>query len=142
MEDVNQTTLGLNETLNVTTQFVPSGRCGQMDDEYVRVWSQTQWWCEGTLFTGVGVAGFVANVLSVGILSTKEMRKHTFNQLLIALCICDVMFILVSVPVYAFQLFQIFVDNQVKPFVHTVWLVNHASWSTVQTKLNVNNNDD
>ena len=41
-----------------------------------------QWWCEGALFSGVGVIGLVVNVLSVGILSTKELRKHTFNQVL------------------------------------------------------------
>ena len=41
-----------------------------------------QWWCEGALFSGVGVIGLVVNVLSVGILATKELRKHTFNQVL------------------------------------------------------------
>ena len=94
-------------------------RCGCMDGEYVEIWQTTQWWCEGTLFTAVGAAGLLFNLLSIGILATKEMRKHTFNQLLIALCVCDVMFILVSVPVYAFSMFQIFVGNQVLLVQHT-----------------------
>ena len=94
-------------------------RCGCMDAEYVEIWQTTQWLCEGTLFTAVGAAGLLFNLLSIGILATKEMRKHTFNQLLIALCVCDVIFILVSVPVYAFSMFQIFVGNQVLRMQHT-----------------------
>jgi hypothetical protein len=90
-----------------------SGRCGLMDDEYMRVWYNFQWWCEGVLFTGVGLAGLLANCFSIGILATKEMRKHSFNQLLIALCVFDLLFIIVSIPVYSFNLFEIFVGNQV-----------------------------
>ena len=72
-----------------------------------------QWWCEGILFTGFGVVGLLANFFSIGILSTKSVRKHSFNQLLIALAACDILFIIVSVPVYSFGLFEIFVGNQV-----------------------------
>ena len=91
-----------------------SERCGRMDEHYMRVWSAAQWWCEGILFTGFGVAGLAANVLSVAVLaSSKAMRKHTFNQLLIALALADMLFILVSVPVYSFTLFNLFAGNQV-----------------------------
>ena len=75
-----------------------------------------QFWCEGVLFTGFGVGGLLANILSIGILSTKDMRKHSFNQLLIALAFFDILFIIVSVPVYSFSLFELFVGNQVMIF--------------------------
>ena len=39
-----------------------------------------QWWCEGVLFFGVGLIALVFNTLSIGILATEELRKHTFNQ--------------------------------------------------------------
>ncbi len=77
------------------------------------VWTGVQWWCEGVLFTGVGVAGLAANIFSVCVLSTKDMRKHTFNQLLIALAVFDILFILVSVPVYSFPIFHLLIGNQV-----------------------------
>ena len=101
----NQTEAG-----NVTS----SGRCGLMDEHYLRVWQTFQWWCEGVLFTGIGLCGLIANCFSIGILCTQDMRKHSFNQLLIALCIFDLLFIVVSIPVYSFNLFQIFVGNQVR----------------------------
>jgi hypothetical protein len=41
--------------------------------------------------------GLVANLASIGILATKDMRKHTFNQLLIALAIFDILFIMVNI---------------------------------------------
>ena len=40
-------------------------------------------------------------------------RKHSFNQLLIVLSLFDILFILVSVPVYSFSLFNLLVGNQV-----------------------------
>ena len=43
-----------------------SGRCGLMDETYVHVWQTFQWWCEGVLFTGVGLAGLIANCFSIG----------------------------------------------------------------------------
>lgn len=87
--------------------------CGNMDEHYIHVWQTFQWWCEGILFTGIGLCGLIANCFSIGILCTQDMRKHSFNQLLIALCIFDLLFIVVSIPVYSFNLFQIFVGNQV-----------------------------
>ena len=73
-----------------------------------------QWWCEGVLFTGLGLFGLAANLLSIAVLtSTRELRRHSFNQLLVALATFDILFIVVSVPVYAFTLFDIFMGNQV-----------------------------
>jgi hypothetical protein len=71
-------------------------RCGILDEAYMNVWNQCQWWCEGIFFTGMGLVGLVANFASIGILGTKDMRKHSFNQLLIALAIFDILFIMVS----------------------------------------------
>ena len=61
--------------------------------------------------------GFIANIFSIGVLSTKDMRKHSFNQLLIALCIFDLLFIGVSIPVYSFNLYGILMDNQVNGYL-------------------------
>ena len=44
---------------------------------------------------------------------SRDMRKHTFNQLLIALALFDILFIVVSVPVYSFSLFNVLPGNQV-----------------------------
>ena len=43
-----------------------SGRCGLMDENYIQVWQTFQWWCEGVLFSGVGLAGLIANCFSIG----------------------------------------------------------------------------
>ena len=51
-------------------------RCGSMTDAYINTWQNFQWWCEGTLFTGIGLGGLIANCFSIGILCTKDMRKH------------------------------------------------------------------
>ena len=37
--------------------------CGVLDEEYIRVWTGFQWWLEGVLFTGLGIAGEVQYVL-------------------------------------------------------------------------------
>ena len=36
--------------------------CGVLDEDYIRVWTGFQWWLEGILFTGLGIAGEVQNV--------------------------------------------------------------------------------
>ena len=41
-------------------------------------------------------------------------RAHLFNQLLIALSIFDILFIVCSVPVYSFPLFHWLEGNQVR----------------------------
>ena len=69
--------------------------------------------------------GFIANVFSIGVLATSDMRKHSFNQLLIALCIFDLLFIGVSIPVYSFNLYGILMDNQVQNLIiyHHIYLL-------------------
>ncbi len=47
------------------------------------------------------------------LLSTREMRRHSFNQLLVALATFDILFIVVSVPVYTYGMFDFMVGNQV-----------------------------
>ena len=37
---------------NISLSGNSSGRCGNMDEHYIRVWQTFQWWCEGVLFTG------------------------------------------------------------------------------------------
>ena len=37
--------------------------CGVLDEEYIRVWTGFQWWLEGVLFTGLGIAGEVQYVI-------------------------------------------------------------------------------
>ena len=56
------------------------------------------------------------------------MRKHSFNQLLIALCVFDLLFIIVSIPVYSFNLFKIFLGNQVSGS----WSITLLLFSVVQ----------
>ncbi len=52
--------------------------------------------------------------LSIAVLlSTREMRRHSFNQLLVALATFDILFIVVSVPVYTYGMFDFMVGNQV-----------------------------
>ena len=41
-----------NASLNNTNLTL---RCGVLDDNYMRVWSSYQWWCEGIFFTGIGI---------------------------------------------------------------------------------------
>ena len=88
--------------------------CGVLDDHYAATWSRTQYYCEGVLFAVFGVVGLVGNVVSILVLaSSKKMRKHAFNQLLIALAVFDVVFILVSVPVYSISLFEGMLEYEV-----------------------------
>ena len=44
---------------------------GDMTLEYEETWDQFNYWCEGVLTVGVGVVGFVGNVFSIMILSTR-----------------------------------------------------------------------
>ena len=91
--DLELQTQASNDTIsNVNLSL----RCGVLDDAYMNVWNRYQWWCEGIFFTGIGLVGLLANFASIGILATKDMRKHSFNQLLIALAIFDILFIMVS----------------------------------------------
>ena len=45
--------------------------CGNMTDNFTKVWSQYQYWCEGVLFIAVGCFGIVGNIISISILATR-----------------------------------------------------------------------
>eukprot|EP00094_Tigriopus_californicus_P008114 TCALIF_07810-PA protein Name:"Similar to FR FMRFamide receptor (Drosophila melanogaster)" AED:0.47 eAED:0.39 QI:0/0.5/0.4/0.8/1/1/5/0/292 len=123
MEPIGNTTLeDGNSSMGFTPKNFSDLRCGRMDHHYIQVWSEMQWWCEGILFTAFGIVGLIANLFSIGILATQEMRKHSFNQLLIALAVFDILFIIVSVPVYSFTLFELFVGNQVFSLLYVHFL--------------------
>ena len=57
--------------------------------------------------------GLISNVLTIVVLWSRSMRSHSFNQLLIALAVCDLVFICVSVPVYSFAIFGWLPDGKV-----------------------------
>ena len=122
-ETENNATDFFNETTASNNLNETERNCGLLDENYVKIWHLFQWWCEGVLFTGIGLCGLIANCFSIGILCTRDMRKHSFNQLLIALCIFDLLFIVVSIPVYSFTVFQLFVGNQVMRFCREMPLV-------------------
>ena len=56
---------------------------------YLQVWKKYEFWCEGILFGIFGLFGLIFNLTSVLTLTSKEMRKHTFNQLLAILTLCE-----------------------------------------------------
>lgn len=80
---------------------------GQLTPEYEATWSGFTYWCEGVLTVGVGMIGMVGNILSIAVLVTRDMRKHSFNQLLVGLAIFDLTFIVCGVPVHAFPILNI-----------------------------------
>ena len=82
---------------------------------------------EGVLFSIVGLIGFLGNTLSILVLvspqvivlrlfkdksnlnhfpSLIQLWKYTFNRLLVALAIFDLIFVLTTVPIHAFSVFQ------------------------------------
>ena len=51
-----------------------------------QTWKDFEFWCEGVLFSCLGVFGLISNLVTlITILSSSSMRQHTFNQLLAAL---------------------------------------------------------
>ena len=54
-----------------------------------QVWKKYEFWCEGIFFGIFGLFGLIFNLTSVLTLTSKEMRKHTFNQLLAILTLCE-----------------------------------------------------
>ena len=55
-----------NETWDETNLY-----CGEMTDNFMHVWKQFQYWCEGILFTAVGGFGAIGNIISILILTTR-----------------------------------------------------------------------
>lgn len=56
-----------------------------------QVWKQYEFWCEGVLFSSLGLFGLISNIASIVTLLSPDMRKQTFNQLLAVLAIYDIL---------------------------------------------------
>ena len=54
---------------------------------YYPLYNNAKFWIEGVLLILVGTLGLFGNLLTLAVLS--QSKKSTFNQLLIALSICD-----------------------------------------------------
>jgi hypothetical protein len=57
----------------------------------VQVWKEYEYWCEGVIFSILGLFGLISNMASILTLLSPDMRKQTFNQLLAALSAMDVL---------------------------------------------------
>ena len=57
----------------------------------LQVWKQYEFWCEGVLFSSLGLFGLIANIASIVTLLSPDMRRQTFNQLLAVLAIYDLL---------------------------------------------------
>jgi len=68
-------------------------------DRYVG--SQCSYWLEGVLMTVVGVPGILGNIISIIVLTSKDM-KNSFNLLLSCLAVIDILFNILAVSDYAF----------------------------------------
>ena len=80
---------------------------------------------EGILFSIVGIIGFLGNTLSILVLISPQVGKitqccynkskplyflqlwkYTFNRLLVALAVFDLIFVMVTVPIHTFAVFE------------------------------------
>jgi len=76
--------------------------CGNLTFEYFKTWKEYEFWCEGVLFSCLGVFGLLSNLVTIiTILSSPSMKQHTFNQLLVALSFFVILYIIFNVPVRA-----------------------------------------
>jgi len=75
--------------------------CGNLTEEYKTVWKQYEFWCEGVLFSSLGLFGLISNIASIITLLSPDMRRQTFNQLLAVLAAYDMLYIVFNVPVHA-----------------------------------------
>ena len=57
-----------------------------------QAWKQYEFWCEGVLFSSLGLFGLISNIASIVTLLSPDMRKQTFNQLLAVLAIYDILY--------------------------------------------------
>ena len=71
---------------NLTTNFgvakeesFDATRCGASDEHTL---SNFKYWVEGVLFTTFGFISLVGAILSIAILTTRNLRSHLFDQLL------------------------------------------------------------
>lgn len=56
-----------------------------------KVWKQYEYWCEGILFSSLGLLGLLSNLVCIITFLSADMRKQTFNQLLACLSAIDIM---------------------------------------------------
>ena len=84
-----------------------ASECGNLTEEYHTVWKSYEFWCEGVLFTSLGMfgiiqsqpvitrhqddLGFLSNIACIVTLLSADMRKQTFNQMLAILSAIDVL---------------------------------------------------
>lgn len=61
----------MNSSENMTTGGKVQLDCGIMTENFKDVWWQYQYWCEGILFTAVGIFGVIGNITSISILATR-----------------------------------------------------------------------
>jgi len=92
--------------------------CGNYTKEYEELYKAYEYWCEGILFSSLGIFGLVSNIASIVTLLSVDMRKQTFNQLLAILAAVDILYIITNVPVHT---------------AATLAIVN--SWFTMSTTL-------
>ena len=59
-------------------------------DMKFQVWKQYEFWCEGILFSSLGLFGLISNMASIMTLLSPDMRRQTFNQLLAMLAVYDI----------------------------------------------------
>ena len=57
----------------------------------VQVWENFEFWCEGVMFSSLGLFGLVSNLASIVTFLSADMRKQIFNQLLAALAVFDIL---------------------------------------------------
>lgn len=87
--------------------------CGNLSDEYSEVYKRYEFWCEGVLFSSLGLcgklddmtrlnvklfylfiidpSGLVSNIACIVTLLSADMRKQTFNQMLAILSAIDIL---------------------------------------------------
>ena len=83
-------------------------RCGQHDEHFFNAF---QFWISGVLDMTFGIIGLIGAILAVAVLANKELRTNLFNQLLMALAICDLIFIICAVP-FCFHYFGWLEQNE------------------------------
>ncbi|TRY71537.1 hypothetical protein TCAL_12499 [Tigriopus californicus] len=74
---------------------------GQITEHYQAVWGSVSFWLDGVLTPCIGTVGLIGNLLSIAVFSTRQMRKFTFNYLLLALAVFDLIFIVCAIPVHS-----------------------------------------
>ena len=61
-----------------------------------QTWKEYEFWCEGVLFSCLGVFGLLSNLVTlIAILSSPAMMQHTFNHLLAALSFIVILLVLI-----------------------------------------------